>query len=309
MTRRFRSLTLALIALPLAMTLLAAGPPDSPAPTALTLPSHAASPSPAAVPTPDPSVRMPSSPQPPFAAPARLTIPTWRQGQSWSIECDYPDGLGAGTPPWVSGHQRRSTVHPRFTFTVDRVADSGPLRLFSVQVRPGSQSQRTSADLVFAGQRLKDGNMASLFLMKGLYKVPVAMGTTATRRDYNEESKGPFPVINDVSGIPCDFPVLNQADLAGHDAKQDGIWKEYEAAEAMEGGVRSRSVRQTILFASDKMQFGERVKVAAPRAECVDVFMKLLHAAGNETVRLVFHPAYPWPVYGEGPKGRFWLLP
>jgi hypothetical protein len=29
---------------------------------------------------------------------------------------------------------------------------------------------------------------------------------------------------------------------------------------------------------------------------------------GNETARLVFNSEYPWPVYGEGPRGKFWLV-
>ena len=267
------------------------------------------SPAPSPAPTPDPSVRMPSSPQPSFAPPAHFHVPVWKQGQSWSVECDYPDQLGARTPPWLSGRQRKGAPHPRFTFTVDRIADAGALRLYSVQVRPEKQDQKTTADLVFAGERTGSGGLSSLFLMKAIYKGATGTGTQVDRRDYNAQAKEPFPVINDVNGIPSDFPMLSEAELSRSDGKLDGVWKEYQAFEALEGDRHSRAVRQTILFASDKMQFGERLKVNVPRAECVDVFMKLLSARGNDTTRLVFHPSYPWPVYGEGPKGRFWLLP
>lgn len=270
---------------------------------------RATPPSPSAYPTPNPSVQMPTGPMPPVAPPARLGIPQWKQGMSWQIEVDVPDGLNAGTPPWVGGHKRRSGVRPRYSFRIDRVGDAGALRLFSVQVRPVNEEQKTSADLVFAGLRNPDGTLASLFIMKGLYRMPTGTGVSQVRRDYNKEAKAPFPVINNVNGLPTDYPFLSTDELGRHDGKIDGVWKEYTAVEVVEGDKRDRSVRQTILFASDKMQFGEKPKVNAPRKECVDVFMKILSSPGNETTRLTFHPAYPWPVYGEGPKGRFWLLP
>lgn len=266
-------------------------------------------PSPSAYPTPNPSVQMPTGPMPPTAPPARLSIPQWKQGQTWQIEVDVPDGLHAGTPPWVTGHKRKSAIRPRYVFKVDRVADGGALRLFSVQVRPADETQKTSADLVFAGLRKKDGTLGSLFIMKALYKMPISTGVVSTVRKYNEEAKGPFPVINNVNGLPTDYPFLSEEELSRHDGKLDGVWKEYEAFEQIEGDKRDRSVRQTILFASDKMQFGEKPKVEVQRKDCVDVFMKVLSSPGNETTRLTFHPAYPWPVYGEGPKGRFWLIP
>lgn len=264
---------------------------------------------PSAYPTPNPSVQQPASPQPPIAPPAQLQVPQWKQGMKWSIEVDVPDGLSAGKPAWVDGHKPKSLPRQKWNFLVDRVAEAGALRLFSVQVRPANEEQKTQADLVFAGLRNKDGVVESLFVMKAQYKVPTVAGVVTTRRDYNKEAKGPFPVINNVNGIPTDYPFLDLKELQRHDGKLDGVWKEYPAIEVVEGDKRDRTVRQTIMFASDKMQFGEKLKVTAARKECVDVFMKVLSSPGNETVRLSFHPAFPWPVYGEGPKGRFWLLP
>lgn len=264
------------------------------------------SPSPDA-PAPNPSVMAPPSVRPPFAAPAKLFVPQWKIGMTWTVECDVPDPLVAGVPPWVGGRKRRQGPTPQFVFRVDRAADVGSLRLFSVIVKAGSADQRTGADLVFAGERGADGRMTSLFLYKAQYKVPLGDGVSVIRRDYNAQAKAPFPVINDDNAVPCDFPMLS-LDMFGHGGNRDGVWKEFQAAELVEGDLRSRAVRQTIIFASDKMQFGERLKVKAPRAECVDVFLKLLSGAG-QSVRLVFHPDHPWPVYGEGTKGRFWLLP
>ena len=294
MTSRFRCLS-ALVALSVAMTSAAA--------------HERASPPPSAAPTPNPSVQQPTAPPPPVKPAAHLFIPQWKTGLTWTIECDFPDGLTAGTPPWVTGQKRNSVQHPRFQFTVDKQADYGKLRLFMVKVTPVGSNRATSADLVFAGEKKDDGSVVSLFLMKGLYRLATGSNVASTRRDYNAESKGPFPVINEENGIPTDFPFLSYAEVAGHDGKGDGFWKEYQAAQAIEGDRRSRAVRQTILFASDKMQFGEKYKVSVRRAECFDVFMKMLNSPGNETVRLVFNPAYPWPVYGEGSKGRFWLIP
>lgn len=256
--------------------------------------------------TPVASVVPPPAERPAAAAPAKLFIPQWKPGMTWTVECDVPDALVAGVPPWIGGRKRRQGPQPQFVFTVERAADVGHLRLFSVVVKAGAADQRTGAELVFAGERGADGKLTSLFLLKAEYRVPTGTGVSVIRREYNKQAKGPFPVLNDDSVVPSDFPVLSM-EFAGHGG-QDGFWKEFQAAERVEGDVRSRAVRQTILFASDKMQFGERLKVNAPRAECVDVFMKLLFGA-QHNVRLVFHPAYPWPVYGEGTKGRFWLLP
>jgi hypothetical protein len=264
-------------------------------------------PSPSPAPMPDPSIMPPPSVRPPVAPPAKLAIPQWKPGMSWRIECDFPDPQTAAIPPWISGHKRRTAPQPQYLFTVERAADVGALRLFSVIVKPQSPDQKTGAELVFGGERAADGTVKSLFLMKALYKVPVAGGSANVRRDYNKQAKEPFPVLNDDNQIPTDFPMLS-AELAKHDGTKDGVWKDYQAAEVVEGDRRSRAVRQTYMFASDKMQFGERYRVKAERKECVDVFLKMLAAPGHG-MRLVFHPAHPWPIYGEGQKGRFWLLP
>jgi hypothetical protein len=266
-----------------------------------------AAPPPSAAPTPNPSVMAPPSARPPVAPPARLAIPQWKPGMTWTVECDIPDALVAEVPPWVGGRKRRSGPQPQFVFTVERAADVGSMRLFSVVVKAGAADQRTGAELVFGGERGADGRMNSLFLYKAAYRIPTGDGVSVIRRDYNTQAKAPFPVFNDDNAVPSDFPMLS-IEMAKHDGSKDGVWKEFQAAELVEADLRSRAVRQTIVFATDKMQFGERTKVNAPRSECVDVFMKLLSGSG-QAVRLVFHPAYPWPVYGEGNKGRFWLLP
>src|SRR5688500_18127898 len=91
-----------------------------------TAPASPASPAP----TPNASVMAPPSVRPPMAAPAKLSIPQWKPGMSWTVECDIPDPLVAGVPPWVAGRKRRAGPQPQFVFTVERAADVGSLRLF-----------------------------------------------------------------------------------------------------------------------------------------------------------------------------------
>ncbi|MBI4864789.1 MAG: hypothetical protein HY815_31715 [Candidatus Riflebacteria bacterium] len=241
------------------------------------------------------------------SAPPKIYVPQWKKGDTWTVECDMPDALVAKRPPWLDNRKPNSSRHPRWVFTVDKLADMGRFRLISVQVRRDDPKARSSADLVFSGRLDAAGLLASLFLYKAVYRYPAGVEVNSIRKDYNRQSNGPFPVINDETDAPTDFPCLNVVDSPA-DASGDGIWKEYQATDLVDKDLRSRSVRQTTIFATAKMQFGEQIKVPVDRSLNQDVYMKLLHASGNYTVRLVFNPAYPWPVYGEGPKGRYWLV-
>jgi hypothetical protein len=223
------------------------------------------------------------------------------------VECDLYEPQTAGVAPWLTGHKRRSFPRCRFRFTVDRVADSGGVRLVSVRARGTRPGLKTAADLVFAGELGTGGRVKSLALYKAEYRVPVGSGVSVVRRDYNRQANEPFPVLNDVNVVPCDFPCLAMADMPGAGPVKDGIWKEFAASDVVDGDRRSRAVRQTIVFATEKVRFGEQYRVPVERSLNQDVYLKALHGQGNG-VRLVFNPRHPWPVYGEGPRGRFWLV-
>jgi len=236
-------------------------------------------------------------------------VPQWRVGQSWTVECDVPDPLVAKIPPWIDGRKLGTARRPRWVFTVEKVSDLTPkLRLFKIVVRGPDPGVRSSADLVFGGRIETGGRIGSLYLYKAEYRYPAGKSVNTVRKDYNRMSAGPFPVTNDVNDIPCDFPYLDITFNPGPDAKADGVWREFKATDVVEGDLRSRSVRQTILFATSKMQMGERIKVPIQRELNQDVYMRHLGSRGNETVRLVFNPAFPWPIYGEGPRGKFWVV-
>ena len=253
--------------------------------------------------TPTPQLRATPSPH----QGQQVYIPQWKVGESWSVECDVPNFLLAKTPPWISNRKMGQDPRPRWTFRVEKMTDvGGKLRLFFVRASGSVPTMKAGADLVFAGRIEPSGKVGSLFLYKAEYRYPMGQGVNTLRKDYNKQSAGPFPVINDSNDIPSDFPYLDATFAPAGSNKVDGVWKEFVATDIVAGDLRDRSVRQTIVFEPSKMQFGEELKVPVDRSLNQDVYMKLL--GQRHTIRLVFNPSYPWPVYGEGPRGKFWFV-
>ena len=191
-------------------------------------------------------------------------------------------------------------------FRSERVVEQGLTRLYSVVVRPRDATKSTEADLVFAGQLDEAGQQVKLFLLKGTYRYPSKGTLSELRRDYNEMSAEPFPVVGGGNSIPLDFPCLYRAELGDKD-DSDGFWKEFSFYRPLLGEVYVHSVRQTVLFNTQKIRRPEVYKVALERKENQDVYLRL--KPDNLVSRLVLNPWFPWPVFGESQKGRFWLIP
>jgi hypothetical protein len=245
------------------------------------------------------------------AAPAAATaqrrevyVPQWKVGQAWVVELEPRDPLALSRFPWEPPKARRKTDRVRFRFVVDKVQDAKGLRLFLVKVR-GLGGVSSEADVVFGGQR-SAGGVKSLFVLKAEYRYRVKGLVNQVRRDYNRQSTAPFPVVNDVNNVPVDFPYLYRDHGVDPAKPADGFFKEFDAVESVGGDLRSRAMRQTVLFPPPKVKLPVPSKLVMDSDRHQDIYLKAL--SSGAVVRFVFHPAYPWPVYAEGPRGRSWLV-
>lgn len=275
-------------------------------------------PSPSASPGAATKGKAPATPPSPVSAspdpakgPPTIYVPQWKKGQSWTIEVDAVDPITSNTEPWVTGRRPNAVPRDKWIFTVARAEDVKGLRMFLVQVRSPDPKATTTADLVFAGTPDGPDRMRSLFVLKGEYKYPTIAGVQTITKHYNRQSTGPFPVINEANGLMTDFPYLDSdQSVVGADGKLlDGVWKEYTASEVVGQDRIGRSTRQTIILKTEKIKFGEILKVKANPKANQDVYIRQIDSGSRAGSRLVFNRAFPWPVYGEGPRGRFWLLP
>jgi hypothetical protein len=236
-----------------------------------------------------------------------LYVPQWKLNQSWTVEADPPPMRTDKRNPWDAGHKPANAPTPRWIFTVDRMKDVKGRRLMSVKVRSDNPKEKTAAELVFIGNLGAGGHLESLFLYAAEFHFPSGDALVKSRVDYAKASSAPFPVLCDMTPIPCDFPFLHPATMRPPSAAADGLWREFNVTTVSDHDRRNASVRQTIIFNPGKLRFGEVVRVTADASKNQDIYMKQLSPAGVPGLRLVFNPAFPWPIYGEGPKGRFWL--
>lgn len=238
--------------------------------------------------------------------PAReVYVPLWSTGDGWIVEAEISDVRAEAG----SGDERRlrpqRSTRMRFAFRVEKVADVGRLRFYSVVVRQ-VEGGATGAELVFGGE--KDGpGVKSLFLVKAVYTYPVKDKVNRVRRDYNKMSTGPFPVFNDVNGVPSDFPYLyKDHGVDPGNTKASGFWKSFQATSTLGGDLRSHAARQTVLFPPLRLKLPAACPLPRDRVRDQEVYLQALPR--GPVVRLVFNPAYPWPVYVEGPRGRSHLV-
>lgn len=244
------------------------------------------------------------------ATDARVYIPHWEQGMTWSVELEPTELPNTGFDPTPPNPLEKPVAGPGvvWKFEIEKVVDVNPkARLYQMKVRQKDESSMTSADLVFAGELDDAGRMIALYVVKADYRYPVKGDETEIRRDYNKMSNGPFPVINDVNSVPCDFPYFYVPDATQDLTKSDGIWKEFKYERGLYEEVYLYTVRQTILLNAEKVVRPDVYKVEVDRTKNQDVYIRL--KPDEHVVRLVFNSDHPWPVFGEGPKGRFWLLP
>jgi hypothetical protein len=244
------------------------------------------------------------APAPGFAAAApkaafQTVLPSWQKGMAWTVQAQY-QVMSGGVPGPRSQEATWSTpVTWRFK-VMERVTDRN-LEIFRIKAEQLGSSGGGVAGLLFLGERQPDGGLRSLALVRAAYRDPARSGELESL-DYTRRATGPFPVINELSLVPGDFPMFGPAGVV----RQSELVEHFEVTEQQGTAFFARDLVQRL--EPVELQPGDdRVKVplaaSARVLECT-----VTRASDRNGFQQLWTPTAPWFLYSENGSMKAWLV-
>ena len=242
------------------------------------------------------------APAPAAAAPKAVFstfIPAWQKGMAWTVQAQYQI-LNGGVPGPRSNEAAWSTpVTWRFK-VLERVTDRN-LEIFRIKAEQLGSSGNGVAGLLFLGERQPDGALRSLSLVRAAYRDPNRSGELSSL-DYTRRSTAPYPIINELSLVPGDFPMFGPA----AEVRQPVLEERFEITEQQGTAFFARDLVQRTKAV--RLQPGDdRVKVPlAPSTEVLEC--TVTRASDRNGFQQLWTPAAPWFLYSENGSMKAWLV-
>lgn len=258
------------------------------------------------------------APKPTKAAPKASALsvssglPDWKEGMGWTVKSVYrklPVGHvskdvkpeDVSMPGW--------SAPTYWSFLVKKVKSGQGITQYLLQVRNKDGSKAAMASLYFARYPVGADVLA---LNRGKFYTLMAGQLKPISRPYVTPGGPPNPVMADDSLIPYDFPALPFQAKAPASEKETELARTFTITEELEGGIKyARDVTQVEHQNANLEAFGgkELVQYIESKgwAKTDLSLVEMRRKFDGRTVKQVWSPKLPWPIFSDSNTVRSWL--
>lgn len=238
-------------------------------------------------------------------------LPDWREGTGWTVKSVYrklpvghvnkdvkPDEVSV--PGW--------SAPTYWSFLVKKVKSGQGITQYLLQVRNKDGSRAAMASLYFAQYPVGTDVLA---LNRGKFYTLMAGQLKPISRPYVTPGSPPHPVMADDSLIPYDFPALPFQAKAPPGVKETELARTFTITEELDGVKYARDVTQVELQNTPVEAFGGKELaeyISSKDWSKTDLsLVEMRRKFDGRTVRQVWSPKLPWPIYSDSTTVRSWL--
>jgi hypothetical protein len=263
-------------------------------------------------PAPSPAPSAAGPPSSPIVAGSDL--PAWVEGMVWTVKTAYrklPIGrVGKDVKPEDVAIPGWSDP-TYWSYTVKKVKRGTGGSQYLLQVRNKDGSKAAMASLYLARYPLAASGPEVLALNKGKFYTLLQGQLKPTSKDYVPMGAPSFPVLADDSLIPYDFPVLPFLPRPPTGQKSSDLTRTFAITEDLDGLKFARDVAQiehqnTSVDSFVNKELADYLKSKAWDAPDL-AMIEMKRKFDGMTVKQVWSPKLPWPVYSETATVRSWL--
>ncbi len=226
-------------------------------------------------------------------------IPAWTKGMAWTVEAQYRLKRG-GEPGAHDGHQAWSEpVRWRYE-VLERQRDLN-LDVIRVRAEEVKSAGASTAGFIFLGEVDNQGKLKSLAMARAAFRPDDRPGEPESI-DYTRMSTGPYPVVNDLSIVPADFPLFEGTERT----EMTSSVTFHEITETHGGLHFARDVAQRVELTQVESD-DERLRVPVPPSADVLEYT-ITRPSDRSAYRQLWTSASPWFLYSENGNMRAWLV-
>ncbi|MBI3893259.1 MAG: hypothetical protein HY303_17200 [Candidatus Wallbacteria bacterium] len=231
--------------------------------------------------------------------PFHTFIPSWQEGAQWTMEAQYRVHDGGAPGPRKQEPTWSDPVRWRFR-VMERSRDRN-LDVFRVRAEQLSGPGKSVMGYIFLAERAPSGQLRSLALARAAYRKDEHPGEPESI-DYTRKATAPYPIINELSLAPGDFPMFEPPETVRSSERMT----RYEVTEGSSGMFFAMDVKQTVRRARLDAHDARLKLPLAPAAEILEY--AVIRPTDRAGFRQLWTAGAPWCLYSENGRAKAWLL-